>query len=217
MGVPQVVIEGVRVFEQGFIGRDTGAQVEALLHGGAGGPAQGDAEAGLLQAVEHLAGDVLGVEEVDEQAVDAVFDDFFHRRRVARDDEATGGHGFEHGPAEHEGHGEVDVGGGDLQDLLVLLVGDAAEEMGAGGVDAALVEHHGAPVGGRRAAGGRGAFAVADVVAADDQGLGGGVFALDDFQGAHELVEAAVGLEVAGDIGDDGVAGFEGEGVGCGG
>ncbi len=78
------------------------------------------------------------------------------------------------------------------------VVGDASEEVHARRIDRDLGEQALAIALARRQA-----PAVADLVAADHQDLGPGPAAQDLGQRAHEDVEAAIGLEVARDVGDD--------------
>ena len=102
----------------------------------------------------------------------------------------------------------------DPQHGQVPVVRDAPEEVNAFRVDRHFLEH--AFAGRFRPWAGA---AVADVVAADDDDMGVGAAPADLLDGAHEDVEAAVGLEVAGNVGDDFVLVAQraavGQGRGC--
>lgn len=82
-----------------------------LLHGGlARGLAQVGVGLRVGQGVDGLGGQLVGLVKIKQLAVAAVGDEFADGRGIRGQHHAAGGHGFQHGPRQDEGVGQINMG-----------------------------------------------------------------------------------------------------------
>src|SRR5205085_1536526 len=170
------------------------AQIVAADHCGAGVLAQ-RCQLGLVRegVVDPLRDGGRG-EKVDQKAVLAVAHHLLHRRRARADHQAAGRHRLEQRPGEDERVSEIDVHRRAAEQRQVIGVRDAAAELDAREIDAiAKLGKQALAINLPR----RQSRRVAHFVAADDDDARLRAPPLDFGDGAHEAVEAAIGLEVA--------------------
>ncbi|MCY1527138.1 hypothetical protein D9M68_621950 [compost metagenome] len=175
-----------------------------VLGGVTGSHAQWQLAPGSVQGVQYLFGDAGGIEEIHQVTVLAMSNDFTYRGGIGADQQATATHGLKHRPGQHEGISQINVCGGNLQDLEVGGVRQPAEEVHARRVDRHLLEHAGSPVRRtfRRAP-------VANLVAADYHHLRVRVSSKYPRDRTHENMEAPVGLQVTRHVGHHRLASFQ--------
>ncbi|KAF1857065.1 hypothetical protein Lal_00015230 [Lupinus albus] len=211
---------GLHILQQADLRRQAdGGEVEALHRRPPRGGRQGGAQLRVVQRRLHPVGERQRVVEVRQQPVHPILDHLGDRRRVGPDDDGAAGHRLQHRPGQDEGEGQVDVGARDAQDRQVLLIGQLAQHMqprrlmpgSAGGVQHRLPPHRLAP--GAAALRRR---AIADLVAAHHQDVQLRPAPQQLRRRPHEGGKAAVGLQVAGDIGHHLVLARQGAAVGQG-
>lgn len=101
-----------------------------LLHDGLAGIAtNGVVSPTVFQGIDGPVGDLLGIEEVDEQPIATAPNDFLHGLSPRTHDEATCGHRFEHGPGEHERIGQIEVDSRYLQNFYESRVRYLSQEV----------------------------------------------------------------------------------------
>lgn len=197
--------------QQAFITRQPLLQRVAGRHVTPGPPAQRCLCFRIVQHLNNAPGDGFVIKEIDPPSIFAMTQHFADGCGIGTDDQAAAGHGFEHGPRQDERIGQVNMGRRYLKHAAVGVVRQFAEEVGTCRGERDVAGELFPPVGGIL-----GTLTVADIVAADDQGMAGRVPLLNDSQGAQEMVDAPVGFEVAGNVGDDRFACLEPGAVGQG-
>lgn len=152
------------------------------------------------ECIHHIVRDRRGVEEIHEQSVLPMAQDFLHWRGPRADHETSGREGLQHRPGENEGIGEIYVHPGDLEDCKECRIGHPAQEMYPAEVEGVpeLLQHL-FPIGFAV----RKSRAIAHLIAADNDHLSLGTSGEDGRKAAHEALEPPVRLEIASDICDD--------------
>jgi len=157
------------------------------------------------QRLAHSVREAAGVAERGEEPGLSVRDELADGCGVAGDEGAAAGERLAEGPGSDERVGQVHVGVGALQQADVVGVVDLAGEVDARRVEggAGLGAQQLAPTALRRAG------AVADAVATDHDDADVGARPQQVGYCAHHDMETAIGLQVAGDVGDEFVGGID--------
>lgn len=158
------------------------------------------------QHVHDGIGDGGRIEEIHQQPIFPMMQDFLHRRGAGAHHETSCRERLEHGPGEDEWIGKIHVHPGDLEHREEGGVRHSAQEVHATEVQG-IPEflQHLLPI---RLAVGK-PRAVTHFVSADDHYLSLGPLGKDGWEAPHEALEPTVGLEIARDIGNDFVLGRE--------